>query len=42
MLADFLQIQNAGVREWVTRMDERVSARHTREEIADVSRPVAC
>ena len=41
-LANFLQIQNTAVREWVTRMDQRVSARHTREEIADVSRPVAC
>src|SRR5579862_8907189 len=41
-LANFLKIQNTAVREWVTRMDQRVNARHTREEIADVSRPVAC
>jgi len=41
-LANFLKIQNSAVREWVTRMDRRVSDRHTREEIADVSRPVVC
>jgi radical SAM superfamily enzyme YgiQ (UPF0313 family) len=41
-LANFLKIQNTSVREWVTRMDQRVSDRHTREEIADISRPVAC
>lgn len=41
-LANFLKIQNSVVRDWVTRMDRRVNDRHTREEIADVSRPVAC
>src|SRR2546426_7964598 len=41
-LANFLQIQNTAVREWVSRMDRRVNDRHTREEIADFSRPVAC
>ena len=41
-LANFLQIHNAVVREWVARMDQRVMERHTREEIAQVSRPVAC
>ena len=41
-LANFLKIQNTAVREWVTRMDRRVNDRHTREEIADFSRPVAC
>jgi len=41
-LANFLQIQNAVVREWVARMDQRVMERHTREEIADVARAVAC
>ncbi len=41
-LANFLKIQNGAIREWVGRMDRRVSARHSREEIADVSRPVAC
>src|SRR5438034_6510555 len=41
-LANFLKIQNTAVREWVSRMDRRVNARHTREEIADCSRPVAC
>jgi radical SAM superfamily enzyme YgiQ (UPF0313 family) len=41
-LANFLKIQNTSVRHWVTRMDQRVSDRHTREEIADISRPVAC
>lgn len=41
-LANFLKIQNAGVREWVSRMDRRVNDRHSREEIAVVSRPVAC
>ena len=41
-LANFLKIQNAGVRQWVSRMDRRVNDRHSREEIADISRPVAC
>jgi anaerobic magnesium-protoporphyrin IX monomethyl ester cyclase len=41
-LANFLKIQNTAVREWVSRMDRRVNERHTREEIADISRPVAC
>jgi radical SAM superfamily enzyme YgiQ (UPF0313 family) len=41
-LANFLKIQNAVVRNWVTRLDRRVNERHTREEIADCSRPVAC
>jgi len=41
-LANFLKIQNTVVREWVRRMDRRVNDRHTREEIADFSRPVAC
>src|SRR5579871_72121 len=41
-LANFLKIQNQAVRDWVSRMDERVNERHSREEIADVSRPVAC
>lgn len=41
-LANLLKIQNTAVREWVSRMDRRVNDRHTREEIADFSRPVAC
>src|SRR5437899_1904513 len=41
-LANFLKIQNGAVREWVSRMDRRVNERHSREEIADISRPVAC
>jgi radical SAM superfamily enzyme YgiQ (UPF0313 family) len=41
-LANFLKIQNPPVRDWVDRMDQRVNDRHTREEIADISRPVAC
>ena len=41
-LANFLKIQNTVVREWVRRMDRRVNDRHSREEIADISRPVAC
>src|SRR5438105_2856504 len=41
-LANFLKIQNTVVREWVSRMDRRVNDRHSREEIADISRPVAC
>jgi anaerobic magnesium-protoporphyrin IX monomethyl ester cyclase len=41
-LANFLKIQNTAVREWVSRMDRRVNDRHSREEIADFSRPVAC
>jgi anaerobic magnesium-protoporphyrin IX monomethyl ester cyclase len=41
-LANFLKIQNSVVRDWVTRMDRRVNDRHSREEIADISRTVAC
>ena len=41
-LANFLKIQNSGVREWVSRMDRRVNERHSQQEIADCSRPVAC
>jgi len=41
-LANFLQIQNTVVRDWVSRLDRRVNDRHTREEIAGISRPVAC
>lgn len=41
-LANFLKIKNSAVREWVGRMDARVSERHAREEIADIARPVAC
>jgi radical SAM superfamily enzyme YgiQ (UPF0313 family) len=42
-LANFLKIQNPSIREWVSRMDQRVRERHSREEIADIARPViAC
>jgi radical SAM superfamily enzyme YgiQ (UPF0313 family) len=41
-LANFLKIHNTAIREWVSRMDRRVNAHHSREEIADFSRPVAC
>jgi anaerobic magnesium-protoporphyrin IX monomethyl ester cyclase len=41
-LANFLKIQNGAIREWVSRLDRRVNERHSREEIADISRPVAC
>ena len=41
-LANFLKIQNTAIRQWVSRMDRRVYDRHSREEIADFSRPVAC
>jgi radical SAM superfamily enzyme YgiQ (UPF0313 family) len=41
-LANFLKIQNTAIREWVSRMDRRVNDRHSREEIADIARPVAC
>jgi radical SAM superfamily enzyme YgiQ (UPF0313 family) len=41
-LANFLEIQNGAVREWVHRLDRRVNQRHTRHEIAGISRAVAC
>src|SRR5712671_488025 len=41
-LANLLQVRNTAVREWVSRMDRRVNARHTRVEIAGFSRPVTC
>src|SRR5215467_2334221 len=40
-LANFLKIQNAAVKEWVNRMDERVKEHHAREEMADGFRSVA-
>jgi hypothetical protein len=41
-LANFLKIHNTAIRTWVSRMDRRVNAHHSREEIADFSRPAAC
>jgi radical SAM superfamily enzyme YgiQ (UPF0313 family) len=41
-LANFLKIHNKAVREWVSRLDDRVNDRHSREEIDDISRAVAC
>jgi hypothetical protein len=41
-LANLLKVRNTAVQEWVNRMDRRVNDRHCREEIADISRPVAC
>lgn len=41
-LANFLEIQNTAVREWVNRLDRRVNDRHSREEIAHIERAVAC
>ncbi len=41
-LANFLKIKNTAVRDWVSRLDRRVNARHSQNEIADFSRPVAC
>ena len=41
-LANFLKIKNTAVRDWVSRLDRRVNARHSQNEIADFSRPVTC
>jgi anaerobic magnesium-protoporphyrin IX monomethyl ester cyclase len=41
-LADLWRIRSEAIREWVGRMDDRVAARHTREERAQMSRPVTC
>jgi len=41
-LANFLKIQNTAIRQWVSRLDRHVNDRHSREEIADVSRAVVC
>ena len=41
-LANLLQIQNTAVRRWLRRLDQWVTAYHTREEIAKWSRAVAC
>src|SRR5947208_536405 len=41
-LANFLKIQNKAVRDWVSRMDERVNNRRSREEMGAISRPLAC
>ena len=39
-LAHYLGISSSRVRQWVSRLDDRVSARHAREEIALMSRAV--
>jgi radical SAM superfamily enzyme YgiQ (UPF0313 family) len=41
-LANFWQIQNQAIRDWVMRMDRRVNDRHARNEIGQISRPVTC
>ena len=41
-LANFLKIRNPSIRRWVGRLDRRVEDRYSREEIADISRPVTC
>jgi anaerobic magnesium-protoporphyrin IX monomethyl ester cyclase len=41
-LANYLGARGNGVRTWVQRLDDRVSARHTREEVALMSRAVEC
>lgn len=41
-LANFLEIRNQAMRNWVGRMDQRVNDRHSRDEIATISRPVTC
>ncbi len=41
-LANFLEIRNAAVRGWVARLDRWVDERHARQEIAGISRAVAC
>src|SRR3954468_3294811 len=41
-LANFLKIQNASVRNWVNRLDQRVEEHHSREETSDVARTVTC
>jgi len=42
-LANFLNVQNPAIREWVARMDQRVREHHNREETAQIARPViAC
>jgi anaerobic magnesium-protoporphyrin IX monomethyl ester cyclase len=41
-LADLWRIRSEAIREWVGRMDDRVAARHMREERAQMSRPVTC
>jgi radical SAM superfamily enzyme YgiQ (UPF0313 family) len=41
-IANLLKVENPRIRDWVTRLDSRVSARHSRTEIAAVSKPVSC
>ena len=41
-LANYLGVRGNGVRNWVEKLDERVSARHAREEVALMSRAVEC
>jgi anaerobic magnesium-protoporphyrin IX monomethyl ester cyclase len=41
-LANLWRIRSESIREWVGRMDEKVAARHTRDERSQMSRPVTC
>ena len=41
-LANLLKIQNRTVRNWLGRMDARVSQVHARDEIANIARAVTC
>lgn len=41
-LANVLKVRHSGVREWVQRLDMRVSAHHAQTERQLMSRPVAC
>ncbi len=41
-LEGYLGVRSRRLRQWVTKMDDRVSARHARDEIAAMSRAVVC
>ena len=41
-LANLGRIRSSRIRELVRRMDDRVAARHSRHETAEMSRPVTC
>jgi hypothetical protein len=41
-LANYLRISAPRIREWVTRMDARVSRLHARREFEEMSRAVSC
>jgi hypothetical protein len=41
-LSNLGRIRSSRVRDFISRMDDRVAAHHARQETAEMSRPVTC